>query len=97
MSYALAAGGLFYAMPAKDARGGTNALWDYTNAEGYHSTEPEYTTYRKMVKERGLVALVYMPPNSMIIMGGYFQSQMVHGTLSTHDVRPPFNYVGTGN
>ena len=36
--------------------------------------------------ERGLVGYVVVPANSVLIMTGYFQQQMVHGTVPRRGV-----------
>ena len=46
------------------------------------------------MKKWGHIVIRYVPENSMVIMGGHFQSQMVHASLSHNDILNPASAGG---
>ena len=59
-------------------------------------SERSQCTKPAQFKRWGLVLPRYVPENSMVVMGGHFQSQMVHGTMShndiVHNLHPALNW-----
>ena len=77
MTYSLNGSGVFFAKPDTSAERSLEnlmkGLWDL-------GVTSKQSLSRALAAE--LSTLVYQPPNSLLVMGGFFQGQMTHGTLS---------------
>jgi len=85
LSYAVHGGGVFCCRPVRPVAECPRAnLSDQLYYYGV--TKSKFTAH---VLENKLGTVVYQPPNSLLVMGGFFQSQLQHGTLSHNQARPP--------
>ena len=73
--------GIFVVQPMDK---GTRA--EHTNIAPNWLSDRSQCTKPSQFKKWGLVLPRYVPENSMVVMGGHFQSQMVHGTMSHNDI-----------
>ena len=84
LSYAVTGSGVFVCRPVK-------ASGEIKRTNLYDHLCSRFNTTKNFlgkVLERRLGTAVYQPPNSLLVMGGFFQSQMMHGTVSHSWVRP---------
>ena len=73
-------GCIFLTEPTSDRGHRSNqCLWNALKAGGLISGQ---THGARQVLEAGLVEAIYCPPNSLLVMGGFYQGQMMHETLS---------------
>lgn len=80
-SLALNAGGIFYCKPNGNSK-------EVTCHDLENMAQARYPggKMNKLTLNNNLVCAVHQPPNTMIVMGGHFQSQLSHGTLPHEDV-----------
>ena len=80
LSYTYDQACIFLTEPTSDRGHRANdCLWESLKAGGDISGQKNGAA---QVLTAGLVEAIYCPPNSLLVMGGYYQGQMMHETLS---------------